>query len=65
MLKWLLEAQDGRTAEGLLVYWHNLMENSERIERNKFFEEVVNLANSVSHLRSQFNLEAKVKRPPL
>jgi hypothetical protein len=54
MLKWLLEIQNGRTADQLLTYWHTLMEGS--TEREKFFREVVNVANSVSHCCSQFNL---------
>jgi hypothetical protein len=57
MLKWLLEVQNGRTADELLIYWHTLMEDSTMsTERDKFFREVVNVANSVSHWRSQFTL---------
>jgi hypothetical protein len=50
-----------RNQAELLTYWHTLMEGSVvRTEREQFFQEVVNLANSVSHWRSQFTLE-KVK----
>jgi len=52
MLKWLQAAQTNRNAEELLIYWHTLMEDSERTQRGNFFREVVNLANSVSHLSS-------------
>jgi len=54
MLKWLTEAKIGRTAKDLLIYWHTLMEDSSvRTNREKFFQEVVEVAKSVSHWRSQ------------
>jgi hypothetical protein len=31
----------------LLSYWYNLMEGAVRTERERFFQEVVKLANSV------------------
>jgi hypothetical protein len=50
MLKWLLEAQNNRTPEQLLDHWHLMMERSPgRSDRDKFFLEVVSLANSVNH----------------
>ena len=62
MLKWLLATQTNRNAEQLLFYWYTLMEGSAvRTEREKFFREVVNLSNSVSHWRSQFILKLMSK----
>jgi len=53
MLKWLTEAKID-TAKDLLIYWHTLMEDSSmRTNREKFFQEVVEVAKSVSHWRSQ------------
>jgi hypothetical protein len=67
MQKWLSAAQNDRTAEEVLIYWHNLMEGSVRTERERFFREVVNLADAVSHRRLQFTLKLKTRQklPPL
>jgi len=49
MHRWLKEAQDKNVGD-LLAYWHDQMEPSgDRGFRNRFFLEVITLANSASH----------------
>ena len=59
MLKWLQAAQTTHMDQELLNYWHALMEGSARAEREKFFGEVVNIANTVCLWHSQFTLKFK------
>ncbi len=55
MLEWLRKAEAGRTPTALLGYWHFVMEESKG--RADFFEEVVNLANSVYHFHLNLTLK--------
>lgn len=57
MLEWLKKMHEEELAwDALLAYWHGLMEGGESRERERFFSEVVQLANSVSHLYLVFHL---------
>ncbi len=49
MHKWLKDAQ-AQNVRDLHAYWHECMEPvGDRGDRNRFFSEVIKLANSASH----------------
>jgi hypothetical protein len=57
MLEWLKRKhEDGLAWHALLAYWQGLMEGESREHRERFFSEVVQLANSVSHPCHVFHL---------